>query len=127
MGTNMSYKEEYLEENGHHFNKKLFEYAVQRMVDRNGNKIAMMTKEQVSEALRLNNVALKNDVGYDAAYVMHMAKADYYGSSIVDDIHLAKFVKDYLDDPDGNPCRAFDEFWINLTAKGEHIYWEDFL
>lgn len=123
----MSYKEEYIEENGHHFNKKLFEYAVKQMIDRNGNRMNVIPKEQVAEFLRQNGVTISHDVGYDAAYVMHMAKADYFGSSITDDIHLAKFVKDYLDDPDGNPCRAFDEYWINLTAKGKHIYWEDFL
>lgn len=123
----MSYREEYLEEYGHHFNKKMYEWAVKKMTDRNGNKVTPMEKEKVSDFLKNNGVTLTNDVGYDAPYVLMMKKADCWGSSLSDDPHLAKAVKDYLDDPDGNPCKAFDHYWIDSVAKDEPIFWEDFL
>lgn len=56
-----------------------------------------------------------------------MAKADYFGSSIADDAHLVLFVQDYLDDPDGNPTKAFDHFVVDCRAKGEPIFWDEVL
>lgn len=123
----MSAFEEYTEQYGCHFNKRLYEWAVSMMTDRNGSKVQTMTKEQVNEWLRSNGVALKNDKGMDAAYVIAMGKADYYGSSIADDAHLAKYVKDFLDDPDGNPTKAFDHFVVDCRAKGEPIFWEEMM
>jgi hypothetical protein len=37
---------------------------------------------------------------YDSVYVANMCKADFLGSSIVDDVHMALYVKDVIDDPD---------------------------
>jgi hypothetical protein len=50
---------------------------------------------------------------------------DYLGSSITDEAHLALFVHDYLDDPDGSETRAFDELYIKTIALGIPIDWED--
>ena len=97
------------------------------MKDRNGATLPAMSREHVSDWLKTQGANLKNNEGYDAAYVLMMAKADYFGSSIKDNIHLALFVKDYLDDPDGYETKAFDHFVMDCKAKGEHIYWEDFL
>lgn len=105
----------------------LYEWAVSMMTDRNGKSVTPMTKEQVSEWLRTNGVTLKNDKGYDAAYVLAMAKADYWGSSISDDAHLALFVRDYIDDPDGAKSKAFDHFVVDCRAKGEPIFWDDMM
>ena len=95
------------------------------MKDRNGNKPAPVDKATCDDVLRANGVTLKHDKGYDAPYVWMMALADYMGSSISDEQHLALFVKDYLDDPDGSPCRAFDEFYAKTIALGIPIVWED--
>lgn len=119
--------EEYTDQYGCHFNKKLYEWAVSMMTDRNGNMLQPMTKDQVTEFLRANGVTLKNDRGYDAAYVHSMAKADYYGYSISDDIHLAMFVRDFLDDPDGTKTKAFDHFVVDCRAKDEPIFWDTFM
>lgn len=119
--------EAYIEEYGRHFNKHLFEYAVSMMVDRNNKKLPVWNKEQTSNFLRDNGVTLKNAWGYDAEYVLNMARNDYFGSSIVEDARLALYVRDYIDDVDGNPTRAFDEFYINCVAKGIPIFWADML
>ena len=119
--------EEYTDQYGCHFNKKLYEFAVSMMKDRNGSSIQPMQKEQVTEFLRINGITLKNDKGYDAAYVHAMAKADYYGYSISDDAHLAMFVRDFLDDPDGTKTKAFDHFVVDCRAKEEPIFWDEMM
>lgn len=119
--------EEYLERYGRHFNKGLFDFATSMMIDRNSRKQQIWDKTQTDEFLKRHGVSVKNAIGHDAAYVLNMARFDYYGSSIVEDGKLAMFVRDYCDDIDGNPTRAFDEFYINCVAKGIPIFWEEML
>lgn len=123
--------EDYLAFNGWHFNKKMCEWAVSKMYKINVAKrkeyIAPYTKETVESLLKANNVKLDNEVGYDAVYVANMAKADFYGSSISDDMHLAKFIKDYLDDPDGYDGIVFTRFYADCIGSGTPIMWEDML
>lgn len=119
--------EEYLEDYGFHFNKKLFEFAVGMMENKDGQKLSPWDKQRVEEILKTYGVELKNNHGHDATYVINMARADYYGSSITDERHLALFVMDYLDDKDGSPTRAFDEFYIKTVALGIPIFWEEML
>lgn len=123
----MSAFDEYVDMYGFHFSKKLYEFAVSMMKDRNGGSPQPVTKEQCSEKLRNLGVTLKNDKGYDAAYVWQMGMADYFGSSIKDEQHLALFVKDFLDDPDGSKTKAFDHFVVDCRAKDEPLFWEDFV
>lgn len=118
---------EYVDMYGLHFNGKLYEWVVSQMRDRAGNKISPQTKEQVSEWLRAKGVKLTNDKGHDACYVLAMARADYYGSSIADEGKLALFVKDYLDDPDGTPTKAFDHFVIDCRSKSLPVFWDEML
>lgn len=123
--------EEYLAQNGWHFNKKLCEWAVGKMKRKNQlnkiEKLTPFTKENLDSMLKTNNVNIENDVGYDALYVLNMAKADYHGSSITEDAKMIKFVKDYLDDPDGYDGIALTRFYADCIGKGEMIPWEDVL
>ena len=118
---------EYLSYNGRHFSKPLYEWAVKMMETRTGEKMRPVEKSVFDEKMRTNGVTLKNDKGYDGVYVWCMATSDYLGSSITDEAHLAKFVKDYMDDPDGSPTRAFDEFYAKTMALDIPIVWEDVL
>ena len=98
------------------------------MRDRNGNPIGLMDKKRFDEKMKVYNISLKRNEGYyDGLYVWCMATADYFGSSVIDEQHLAMYVRDYIDDPDGNPTRAFDEFYANSIAKGVDIPWEDMI
>lgn len=119
--------EEYLEDYGYHFNKRLFEFAVSMMEDKSGQRLKPWDKQRTDEFLKANGISVKNSMGHDAAYVVNMARADYFGSSISDEQHLALFVKDYIDDPDGAPTRAFDEFYIKSVALGIPIFWDEML
>ena len=115
----------YLSSHGYHFSKPMLEWAVGKMKDRKGEPIPIPGKAKLDEILKTNGVTLENDKGYyDALYVWCMAKADYWGSSIVEEMRLAKFLKDYIDDPDGSPTRAFDEFYVKTIALGIDIPWE---
>lgn len=118
---------EYLSYHGRHFSKPLYEWAVSMMVDRDGNKAKTVSKEAFDEKMKTLGVTIKNDMGYDLPYIWAMASSDYMGSSIVDETHLAKFVKDYADDRDGSKTRAFDEFYAKTLALGIPIVWEDVL
>lgn len=119
--------EEYVDQYGCHFSKKLYEFALSMMTDRNGNKVPPMTKEQVSEWLRVNGVSLKNDKGHDAAYVRAMLFSDCWGSSYTTDKQLALGVMDFLDDKDGSKTKAFDHFVVDCRAKQEPIFWDEML
>lgn len=116
----------YMSSHGRHFSKPMLEWAVSMMRDRKGNRVQAPDKKQLDNVLNSYGVVLQRTEGYyDPLYVWTMAKADYFGSSLTDDMHMAKFVGDYINDPDGNPTRAFDEFMVNCIAKGVDIPWED--
>lgn len=118
----------YLAAHGRHFSKPMLEWAVGMMRDREGKKVQLVEKKTVDEKLKTYGVELKRTEGYyDPQYVWCMAKADYFGSSITDEIRMAMFVRDYIDDLDGNETRPFDEFYINCIAKGVDIPWEDMI
>jgi len=116
----------YLASHGRHFSKPMLEWAVSMMRDRNGKRQSVPEKKQLDETFKTYGVEISRNKGYyDALYVWCMAKSDYLGSSIQDDAHLALYVKDYIDDRDGDETRAFDEFYINCIAKGIDIPWAD--
>lgn len=123
--------EDYLSQNGWHFNKKMCEWAVGNMKRKNQlnkiDKIIPYTKENLDTMLANNNIVIENNVGYDALYVLNMAKADFHGSSIKEESNLVKYVKDYLDDPDGYEGIAMTRFYADCIGKGEIIPWEDLL
>lgn len=119
--------EEYIDQYGPHFNKKLYEWAVSMMTDRNGNKVPLMTKEQVESWLANQGVTIKNNKGWDAPYTRAMLFSDYWGNALTTDKQLAYAVADYLDDPDGYEERAFDSFVMGCRAKKEPIFWEEYL
>ena len=54
-----------------------------------------------------------------------MAKADFFGSSLPNEMSVLKFVSDYLGDPDGYESVAFNRFYADTIAKGIAIIWED--
>lgn len=115
----------YLSNYGWHFSKAMCEWAVSKMRDRNGERLKMKTKEDVEAILKSYNVEIENDHGYDKVFVMHMGMSDYLGSSIPDEMRLAKYVKDVLDDRDGYEGIALTRFLADCSAKGIPIIWED--
>ena len=107
--------QEYLESYGFHFSKKLYEWAVSKMKVKDEatgkeKKLDPWSKDEVDDMLKANGINIEHDKGYDVSYVANMLKADFFKKSLVDEAHLCKHIKCYLDDIDGDPCRAFEGF-----------------
>jgi hypothetical protein len=83
--------------------------------------IQMAKKEDLDNAFKSNNIQVKNNVGYDLVYVYHMAKADFFGTSIISERHLFQFVKDYLDDVDGYDGLPMTRFYADCIGSGTPI------
>ena len=56
-----------------------------------------------------------------------MCKADFLGSSIVDEQHMALYIKDVIDDVDAPDGLVFNRFYADCCYKGIAIDWEDML
>ena len=109
--------------------KKAYDYATSKMYkyDNNHKKeyIEPYTKEQVDELLRVNDIALDNKIMYDYVFAATMCKADYLGSSIVNEEYLAKYVKDVVDDPDASDETTFRRWVATMIGNGEPIDWSE--
>ena len=93
----------YISNYGWHFNRKAYEYATKFMkrLDASTNmkvKVVPYTKQEVDNILTTHNVYVSNKIMYDYVFIATMCKADYLGSSIKDESHLALYVKDTIDD-----------------------------
>lgn len=119
--------EKYLSMYGWHFSKKLCQWAISNMKKEGGEKITPITKEALDLLLAKHNVEIDNKFGYDYVFVANMCKADYLGSSVPDEAHLTKFVKDYVDDPDGYEELPMTRFYADIIGKGIPVIWEDML
>lgn len=120
----------YLRYNGPHFNKKLCDFAVSKMEKKVGSvmvKITPYTKEQLDKIIQANRIIIKGGQLYDYVYVANMCKADFLGSSIVDDAHMVKYVKDVLDDDDAYDGIVFNRWYADMCRKGIVINWEEMI
>ena len=112
---------------GFNFSKKMCDWAVSMMRGRDGEEIVPVTKEKLDEILKKHDIRLERDNGYNAVYVANMCRADYFGSSITNEQYLARYVKDFIDDPDGGSEKAFRHFYSDCVEKGIVINWDDVL
>ena len=90
-------------------------------------RITPYNKEQVKVILNSNGISLKNDQLYDAVYVANMCKADFLGSSVTDERHLAMYIRDVIDDPDGYDGIVFNRWYADMCYTGVAIDWEEML
>ena len=116
----------YLSNYGWHFNRKMCEFAVSKM-KKNGKPITMVKKERVDTILKENKVTLENNELWDYIYVANMCEADFYGSSIIDELHFAKYIKDVIDDSDAYDGIIFNRWYADTVKKGIPIDWEEML
>lgn len=116
----------YLRHNGWHFNKALCNFAVSLM-KKNGKKLDPISKENVDKLLEQYSIHLKNNIGYDYVFVANMCKADYYGSSITDDKHVALYIKDTIDDEDAADGTIMRRWYATMVSNGVIIDWDDTL
>ncbi len=121
----------YLSHNGPHFNKKCCEFAISQMykTDENGKEkdIEPFEKGQVEELLRAYGIKVKYAQLEDITYVANMCKADYYEGSVPTKQHLAMYIKETLDDPDGCEGLMFNRWIADMKWLGVAIPWDDFI
>ena len=101
----------YLKYYGEHFNKKLCDFAVSKM--KHGK--TSIPKEKVDEILSRYSIDLKHNELYDYVYVYNMGNNDFLGSSIIDERHLALYVKDVIDDEDGYDGIVFNRWYADTV------------
>ena len=118
---------EYKRHNGPHFNRPLCDFAVSRMEGANGEKIKAMSRQEVERLLKEQGVQLENLEGYDHVFVANMGLADYLGESVPDMQHLAQYIKNVIDDPDGYPGIAFCRWLADCVAKKTEVPWDECL
>ncbi len=118
----------YINQYGCHFNKKLCAWAAEHMYKKvNGRKeyIKPYTKEQVDNILNAYGIKLERDKLYDKVYVANMCLADFLGSSVPTEEHLAKYIKNVLDDPDAKEGLIFNRYYSDTVYMDEPIDWEE--
>lgn len=120
----------YINQYGYHFNKKLCEEAVSRMYKKVGGKreyIKPYTKQDLDSILDIYKIQINNNKLYDAVYVANMCKADFLGKSVPSEEHLAKYVKDVLDDEDAVSGYVFNRFYADCMFMDNPIEWDDMI
>jgi hypothetical protein len=83
-----------------------------------------MKADELKALLEKHKIELDPKDLYNAVYVASMVKADYWGSSIEDEEHLAKYVEDVLCDVDAVEGQTFARFVSDCSIKGIPIYWD---
>lgn len=123
---------EYLRHNGRHFNKKLCDFAISKMKSKNPStgevvKLTPISKETIDSLLKTYHIELEENELYDYVYVANMCKADFLGSSVPDEQHLCKYVKDVIDDVDAYTGVVFNRWYADMCRKGIPVSWIDML
>lgn len=132
--TMMNYRlpedmELYMSYYGCHFNKKLCDFATSKMMREDKatgmlKRITPYTMEELKSILEKNHVVLNGNDWYDALYLANMVKADYWGSSIEDEEHMAKYIEDVICDPDGYEGVVFSRYLADCSGKGIAVFWD---
>lgn len=118
---------DYLRKHGKHFSRGLCEMAVGLMKKEDGEKIQAMTKKEVERMLEDAGVKVEGAREWDAVYVANMGLADYLGESVPDMAHLAKYVKNVIDDADGYEGVAFCRWFADMCEKRVEVKWEELM
>ncbi len=122
----------YVRAYGYNFNRKACGYAVGRMRRTNvatGKKepVEPVSKEQCEELLKKHGIRLDYNEGHNFVYAANMIKADYWKSSIEDEAHMARMVKDIIDDPDMPGGAVFRKWLAACDETGTLIDWDELL
>ena len=108
--------ENYLRYYGPHFNKKLCDFAC--------GEDKEYTREKVESLLKAYKIEVKNAKLYDAVYVANWCRSTFYGSSILDEKHLALFIKDVFE-KEGD--LIFNRWYADSARRGIPVEWEDMI
>jgi len=121
----------YLSYYGMNFSKKLYEFAVSNMrretADGKMEKVKPMTADELKTLLSKHKIEIEHNDLYNALYLAAMVKADYWGSSIEQEEHLAKYIEDTLCDVDAAEGQVLARYLADCSVGGCIIYWESMI
>lgn len=122
----------YLRAYGYNFAKKACDFAIGRLKRVNpatGKKetVEPLSKEAVEEMLKKQNIKLEHNEGHNFVYLANYIKAKYWKSSIEDEAHMAKMVKDIIDDADCPGGCIFRKWLSECDETGTLIDWDEIL
>ena len=121
----------YLSYYGMNLSKKLYEFAVSNMrresADGKMERVKPMTADELKSLLSKHKIEIEHNDLYNALYLAAMVKADYWGSSIEDEEHLAKYIEDTLCDVDAAEGQVLARYLADCSVGGCIIYWEDMI
>lgn len=121
------YFRKYIRLYGPHFTKELCDFAVSLMEDEKG-PITPITKQELEDKLKAQNITLEYDKLYDAVYVANMCKADYLGDAMPNsDYNLCMYVKKTIDDPDGYDGQPFNRWLSDIRGMRIPVDWSEFV
>ena len=86
-----------------------------------------MAIDELKSLLSKHKIEIENNDLYNALYLAAMVKADYWGSSIEDEEHLAKYIEDTLCDVDAAEGQVLARYLADCSIGGCIIYWEDMI
>lgn len=121
----------YLSYYGMNFSKKLYEFAVDNMrretAEGKLEKVKPMTVDELKSLLAKYKIDIEGNDIYNAMYIAAMVKADYWGSSIEDEEHLAKYIEDTLCDVDAAEGQVLARYLADCSVKGCIVRWEEMI
>ena len=121
------YYNKYLSLYGPHFTKHLCEFAVSLM-EKGDAPITPFTKSEIDEKLKAVQISLEYNKFYDYIYVANMCKADFLGEAVPnDDLHLCKYIKGAIDDPDGYDGQIFYRWLSDIEGMRIPVDWSEFV
>lgn len=126
MKTTKHYRK-YMRLYGPHFTKELCDFAASLMENDKG-PIIPITKKELEEKFKAQNIKLEYDKLYDAVYVANMCKADYLGGAVPNnDYNLCMYVKATIDDPDGYDGQPFNRWLSDVEGMHVPVDWSEFV
>lgn len=107
---------------GHHFNKKLAEYAVSKIPVPSTRIKYEKVEEILAQAAETLN---KENTTADLYFEANRMKARHSANTIKSDVHLITLAVERLNDTTDE--EVFCEWYNNMKRRGEKIPWKDFI
>jgi len=119
--------QEYIAENGHHFNRKLAVWAINRMENDDGSDYHRMPEAVKAMWNKNNKVLPEGSTWGDATYAYNMAYADFHPDPLkTEDEVLIQSYKDVID-KDGYPEKIFNRWLSDIVYKRISVPWKDMM
>lgn len=124
-------RDAYMEAHGPHFSERAVGWAASMMERRDAGgglaRIRPFTRDEVESMLSRHGQDIGGACIWDAVYAADMCRADHMGGSVMDEAHMARFVREYVDDPDGYEGMPFTRFVADCRGAGTPIPWGDII